>query len=230
MITNQVLTNQIKPGSRQEPTKIERRTLLGGALAAILASSGRVMAEVRDEPNDPFILLLKGIYQPVPAGQGQPNFGLDPKIVDLDDGTYSRTKIYPIFGIPDSTDQDKAIGNFYFGGPNGNLCAYDLPGGAIAMQFLPVPALIPDTGSGNSLGYNDYSTVAHPDGMGGQYDEGTFELTILEATRIYRDFAGGHNHMLAKTHQLVAGPVFANFPSAGYDEFCFCNISQYQFP
>ena len=69
-----------------------------------------------------------------------------------------------------------------------------------------------------------------PDGRGGQYDEGTFPLTILEATGVYSAFTGGHNHMVDRLHQLVAGPPFAGFPLSGYDEFCFCNVSQYPFP
>jgi hypothetical protein len=69
-------------------------------------------------------------------------------------------------------------------------------------------------------GFNGF--VPFPDGMGGIFLEGTFELTILEATGIYRAFQGGHNHMVDRLHQL------AN--NAGFDEFCFCNISQYQFP
>jgi hypothetical protein len=64
------------------------------------------------------------------------------------------------------------------------------------------------------------------DGLGGQYDEGTFTLNILQATGIYSAFAGGHNIMVDKLHQLVAGAPFAGFP-VGYDEFCFCNISQF---
>jgi hypothetical protein len=91
-----------------------------------------------------------------------------------------------------------------FGG--GGHCAYDLPEGAIAMRF---------TGGG-------FSTVSHPDGMGGNYLEGTFELTILEATGIYQAFQGGHNHMVDRLHKLANG--------AGFDEFCFCIISQYQLP
>jgi hypothetical protein len=63
-----------------------------------------------------------------------------------------------------------------------------------------------------------------PDGSGGQYDEGTFELEILEATGIYSAFAGGHNHMVDKLHQL------APIANGRFDEFCFCIISQYQFP
>jgi hypothetical protein len=194
-----------------------RRFLLGGAggtLADLLSSSGRVMAEERDDdgPNDPFILLLKGIYQPVPAGHGPAqNLGLSLSTVDLDDGSYSRNQIYPIFGIRGSKDQDRAIGTFYVQFA-GNLCAYDLPGGAIAMRFNSVPAGAPP-------GFNGF--VPFPDGKNGTFLEGTFELVILEATGVYRAFQGGHNHMVDRLHALANG---------NFDEFCFCNISQYQFP
>ena len=225
MITDQASANQSKPGSGQEPTNVERRTLIGAGLAALLtaacssptenraqllSSSGLVTAAERDGgtdeggsvPNDPFILLLKGVYQPVPKGSGQHNLGLT--TVDLDDGSYSKTRIYPIFGIRGSTHQDKSIGTFYVS-PGKGLCAYDLPGGAIAMQFIRP--------GGN------FSVVV-PDGMGGQYDEGYLPLTILEATGIYGAFAGGHNHMVDKLHQLVAGVPFAGL----LDELCFCMI------
>ena len=56
-----------------------------------------------------------------------------------------------------------------------------------------------------------------PDGVGGFYLKGTFELTILEATGVYSSFAGGHNHMVDTLHQLPDG--------ISYDEFCFCHIS-----
>jgi len=213
MITNQALANQSKSGNGQEPINMQRRILMGGALAALLSSSGPVMAQGNAIPRDPFIVLLKGLYQPVPAGQG-PDNNLGLSSVNLNDGSYSRTRIFPVWiGIPDSQNQEKAIGNFYVSLVTG-LCAYDLPGGAIAMQFI----------AGGNF------PVVFPDGRGGQYDEGTIPLTILEATGIYRAFAGGHNNMVDKLHQLKAGPPFAGFPSSGYDEFCFCIISQYQFP
>jgi hypothetical protein len=186
--------------------------LIGGALAALLSSSVRVMAEENDvrRPNNPFILLLKGLYQPVPVGDGPAdNLGLS--AVNLSDGSYSRTLIYPVFGIPESRDQDTFIGKFYVQF-TGNLCAYELPGGALAMSFNDVP-------SGAPPGFNGF--VPFPDGTGGSYLEGTFELMILEATGIYRAFQGGHNHMVDRLHQLANG---------SFDEFCFCNISQYQFP
>jgi hypothetical protein len=197
--------------SEQEPINNSRRALIGGAIATLLASRVQVLADDQNAvPNDPFILLLHGLYQSVPAGHG-PN--LDLTTVNLNDGTYAVTQIYPIFvGIPGSKNQGKVIGNFYVSLATG-LCAYDLPGGAIAMQF---------TGGGFPM--------LLPDGTGGQFDEGTFELTIPEATGIYKAFQGGHNHMVDRLHQLKAGPPFAGFPSSGYDEFCFCIISQYPFP
>jgi hypothetical protein len=211
MITNPVFTSQSESGNGQEPTNIQRRTLIGGALAALFSSSVRVMAKENDEqPNDPFIVLLKGLYQSVGAGQGPPN-NLGLSTVNLNDGTYSRTRIYPIFGISEDRDQDRSIGHFYLQFA-GNLCAYGLPGGALAMSFDSIPAGAPP-------GFNDL--VPFPDGMGGNYLEGTFELMILEATGVYRPFQGGHNHMVDRLHQLANGD---------FNEFCFCNISQYQFP
>src|SRR3984893_2143736 len=99
MIADPTSANQSKPGSGQEPTNVERRTVIGAGLAALLtaacssptenraqglSSSGLVTAEERDGgtdegrsvPNDPFILLLKGVYHQVPRGSGQDNFGL----------------------------------------------------------------------------------------------------------------------------------------------------------
>jgi hypothetical protein len=205
-------------GSRQEPINMQRRILMGGALAAALASSGRALAEENHGgPDNPFILLLKGIYQPVAEAPAN-NLGLT--TVMLNDGSYSKTRIYPIFGILESNDQDRPIGTFYvqLNAPSVTLCAYDLPGGALAMSFNPVPANFP-----KGSGYNDFATP-HPDGEGGNFLEGTWELVILEATGIYRDFQGGHNHMVDKLHQL------APIANGRFDEFCFCIISQYQFP
>lgn len=210
MIGNHLLINESKPRSGPEPFNKQRRTFIGGAIGALLASSKRVMADDESNPNDPFILLLTGIYQPVLIGQGPAN-NLGLTTVNLSDGSYSRTTIYPIFGVDGANDQKKAIGTFYVQFA-GSLCAYDLPGGSIAMQFLPVPAGAPP-------GFNAF--VPFPDGQGGNYLEGTFELVILQATGIYGAFAGGHNHMVDRLHQLANGQ---------FDEFCFCNISQYQFP
>ena len=115
MITNHALIDQDKSGSEQEGTHIPRRALLGGAgaLVALLASPVRVMAKA---PDSPFVILLKGLYEPVVQ---TPNLGLS--VVDLSDGSYSKTKIYPISGIPGSTNPDKTIGDFYLQLGTGDL-------------------------------------------------------------------------------------------------------------
>jgi hypothetical protein len=64
-------------------------------------------------------------------------------------------------------------------------------------------------------------TSPFPDGNGGYFLNGTIELQILEATGVYQKFEGGHNHMVDHLHQLGNGQD---------NEFCFCNISTYQFP
>ena len=175
-------------------TVITRRTAIGAALVAAspLLFPGRVRAQGKAAPADTFVILLKGLYQPVVHG---PNLGLS--TVDLSDGSYSTTKIYPVSGTPGNKDPNKAIGDFYaqFAG---DLCAYHIPGGSFAMRF---------TGS-------DYDLV--PDGEGGNFLRGTFDLTILEATGIYKPFVGGHNHMVDNLHLLASGAA---------DEYCFCNIS-----
>lgn len=192
------LVVESKPsGSRQEPTTMQRRTVIGGALAALLGVPGRVMAQGNAVPNDSFVILLKGIYQPVIKG---PNLGLS--TVNLNDGSYSTTKIYPVSGTPGNKNVNKAVGNFYVQF-NGDLCAYHLPGGSFAMRFID----------------NDVNFV--PDGAGGQFLEGTFELTVLEATGVYRSFAGGHNHMVDKLHFLPPGDG-----TGGFDEYCFCFVSR----
>ena len=201
MNTNQPLISQNKLGSGSESTNIQRRTLIGGALAVLLSApllsaSGRVMAHAQAVPNDSFVLLLKGVYEPVVAG---PNLGLSE--VNLSDGSYSKTQIYPVSGIPGNTNVDHAVGDFYvqFSGES-PLCAYHVPGGSFSMRF---------TGGG--------FTQFEPDGLGGTFLIGTFELTILEGTGIYQSFVGGHNHMVDKLHQLANG---------SFDEYCFCFINR----
>lgn len=207
MKINENLTRQ---NGGSEPINQARRAWIGGALATMLASPRLAKADFEATPNDPFILLLHGIYQPVPLTKGPAgNLGLT--TVNLSDGSFSKTQIYPIFGVDGANDQKKVIGTFYvqFGG---DKCAYDLPGGSLAMQFNSAP-VVPD------IGFNTFVRVS--DKEGGNFLEGTFELVILEATGVYAAFKGGHNHMVDKLHQLASGQ---------FDEFCFCNISQYQFP
>jgi len=146
-------------------------------------------------PDDSFVVLLKGLYRPVVDG---PNLGLS--MVDLNDGSYSTTSIYHVRGTPGNQGQSKPIGTFYvqFEG-DAPLCAYHIPGGSFAMRF---------TGS-------DFVLV--DDGAGGQFLEGTFDLTVIQATGIYRPFVGGHNHMVDKLHFVANGDVV---------EYCFCFISR----
>jgi len=187
---------------------VSRRGFFGGAIvgaAAMLSTSEPVWADNDHRPENPFIVLLKGLYHPAPQ---LPDLGLS---VNPDDGSYITTKIYPVFGIQGSRDPDDAIGRFYVSLSN-PVCLYDLPDGAIAMEFASSP-VIPE------IGFNTF--VPFPDGKGGAFLEGTFELSILDATGIYKRFKGGHNHMVDRLHQLADG---------NFDESCFCNISQYQFP
>ncbi len=181
------------PTSANQPV-ISRRAVIGGGLAGLgglLLFPSQLFAK-GPVPNDSFVVLLKGLYQPVVHG---PNLGLP--TVHLNDGSYSTTSIYPVSGAPGNQNRNKAVGTFYVQF-EGDLCAYHLPGGSFAMRF---------TGS-------DFIFV--DDGAGGQFLDGTFELTIVEATGVYRPFVGGHNHMVDRLHFLADG---------GVDEFCFCFIS-----
>ena len=177
---------------------ISRRTAiggaLGGALVTLLARPDLATAEERDRQLAALVLLLKGLYQPVVNG---PDLGLS--TVDLSDGSYFTTKIYPVSGVPGHRNVNEAIGDFYTQF-TGNLCAYDLPEGAIAMKFTPRS-----------------NTASVPDGSGGSYLQGTYELRIPEATGRYRSFVGGHNRMVDDLHLLASGDA---------DEFCVCLISR----
>ena len=140
-----------------DQTVVNRKTAIGGGLVALaaLVLPGQVRAQAK-QPDDSFVLLLKGLYQPVTHG---PNLGLS--MVDLNDGSYSTTRIYPVDGTPGNTNAAKPVGDFYVQF-NGDLCAYHTPGGSFSMRF---------TGSNVNL---------VDDGQGGKFLEGTFELTILE--------------------------------------------------
>ena len=179
------------------PTVISRRAVLGGAaggaLVTLLARPELAWAEGPLIRGAPLIVLLRGRYQPVVDG---PDLGLPG--VDLNDGSYSVTKIYPVSGIQGLTDVLVSCGDFYVQFA-GNLAAYDLPGGAIKMEF---------TGS---------NTENVDDGSGGIYVQGTFELDIPSATGSYRKFVGAHNTMVDSLHLLASGDA---------DEFCVCLISR----
>src|SRR5215467_15372007 len=96
-------------------SKPQRRTFLGGAVAALLAprlSRAAVDEDEQQSPGDPFIVLLKGIYQPVPLGKG-PLDNLKLTTVNLSDGSYSTTQIFPVYHINGSDDPNEPIGRFF---------------------------------------------------------------------------------------------------------------------
>jgi hypothetical protein len=186
---------------RRDQAVLSRRTVLGGALVALLPLPEQAMAHGKHGnagSRDLLVLLLKGLYSPV---VNAPDLGLS--TVNLNDGSYSTTKIYPVIGLPGHPDEKVALGDFYVQF-DGDLCAYDIPGGTFAMRFSPV---------------NDTAFVA--DGFGGRYLQGTFDLTVVEATGRFRSLVGGHNHMVDKLHFLAPGDG-----SGGIDEYCFCFISR----
>lgn len=165
---------------------------LGGAFVTLVAGPELAMAAEKAPTKAPLVLLLKGLFSPVVNG---PDLGLS--TVDLSDGSYSTTKIYPVIGTAGHTNVLEAIGDFYVQF-TGTLCAYDLPGGAIAMEFTP-----------NS------NVISVPDGCGGSFLHGTYELTIPEANGAFRSFERGHNQMVDNLRFLASGDV---------DEYCFCFI------
>ena len=176
-------------------TVISRRAALGGAvggaLVTLLARPELALA-AGSEPAT-LVVLLRGLYQPA---EDAPDLGLPG--VDLNDGSYSVTQIYPVSGFKNRTDVLVSCGDFYVQF-EGSLAVYDLPGGAIKMKF---------TGS---------NTVNVDDGSGGTYVQGTFELDIPKATGRYEKFVGGHNTMVDSLHLLASGNA---------DEFCVCLISR----
>ena len=159
-----------------------------------------------EPPASNFVVLLAGTYQPVVRC---PDLGL--LLVNHCDGSYSTTKIYPV--SPEERAQanrgnhlgdrdrqtEKAIGNFYVSLGMGKPVAYDLPGGAMAMRF---------TGS---------NVQNVPDGQGGTFTVGTFDLDITEATGVYQSFLGGRNKMVDILRRLADGT---------FVEHCYCNISR----
>jgi len=186
-------------------------------LSAPLQAAGPSPLDPGGRPADTFVILLSGPYEPVVDKPvvDCPNLGLFQ--VNLCDGSYSTTKIYPVSGLPEEVSgqanpgegprsgerqAENAIGNFYVQFV-GNNAAYDLPGGALTMVFT--------TGSLTPV----------PDGQGGTYFVGNLQLDITEATGIYQSFVGGHNQMVDILHQLADGT---------FVEHCFCIISRPQPP
>lgn len=193
--------NQI---GRLRPTKIKSLTLASLLVVGALVTSLSVPVQAAGpslQPASTFSILLSGPYKPVAKGHG-PDLRLT--TVDLSDGSFSTTKIFRVSGLPEENsgrgngETKKAIGNFYVQFA-GSLVAYDLPGGAISMVFT---------------GANAQNV---PDGFGGTYIVGTFELDVTEATGVYQPFVGGHNKMVDILHQL---------PDGSFVEHCICIISR----
>lgn len=146
-------------------------------------------------PSNRFVVLLEGTFAS-PAGL-VPDLGLE--LPNLNNGRYKTVPIYNIdSGVPGPTD--KAVGAFYALGGEG-LFVYDLVKGAMTATEIP----------GTSV------TKVTPDGAGGIYITGTYELDILEATGIYQSFAGGRIHFVDVLQRTAAG-IFV--------EHCFCYFSK----
>jgi len=156
-----------------------------------------------------FSVLLSGLYTPVAKC---PDLGLSQ--VNVCNGSYSTTKIYPISGLPVGESDEfnrgnrpsdlhcetaNAIGDFYVAIGGMLPVAYDLPRGTLSMVFT------------------DNNVQRIPDGEGGTYIVGTFALDILEATGVYQPFVGGHNKMVDILHRLADGRFI---------EHCVCLISR----
>ena len=147
-------------------------------------------------PSNRFVVLLEGTFEP--AGV-VPDLGLD--LPDLNNGIYQKVPIYHIdSGVPGPADE--VVGTFYALGGEMLFC-YDLGKGALTAMMI----------DGTSV------TQVTPDGSGGVYITGTYELDILEATGIYRSFAGGHIHMVDVLHVTPGTPIVRV-------EHCFCFISK----
>ena len=147
-------------------------------------------------PANTFVILLRGTYKPV---KRCPDLGLF--LVNICDGAYLTTKVYSVSGLleEDEEDREQVIGNFYVAPGMGKPVAYDLPGGALTMVF-----------TGNNL-------TPVPDGQGGTFLVGTFDLNITEATGVYQSFLHGHNRMVDILHRLADGTRV---------EHCYCVISR----
>jgi hypothetical protein len=168
------------------------------ALTSVLAEPAWAHGSLDESPADTFSVLLSGPYKPV---EDCPDLGL--KTVNVCDGSYATTRIYPVSGlqlddVKGANDPHRAspIGRFYvqFAGIH---CAYDLPGGTIAMVF-----------TGNNL-------VPVSDGQGGTYLIGTIPLDVTEATGAYKKFVGGHNNMV---------DILTNLDDSSFVEDYFSNI------
>src|SRR5579871_2967447 len=111
-------------------------------LGLTVLASAPAMYAGQPAPNDPVVLWLKGIYQPV---TNAPNLGLPG--INLNDGTWITTEILSVTTVPNSSNQSKAVVGHFYSQTTSLLVAYDLPGGALLMQFT--------SGSGPNMGFAD---------------------------------------------------------------------------
>ncbi len=169
------------------------------ALTSVSAELAQGRSELDGPPADTFSVLLSGPYISL---EDCPDLGLT--TVNVCDGTYSTTTIYPVSGLPvkggkHANDPHRAspIGRFYVQ-LTGVFCAYELPGGTIAMEF---------TGD---------NTTPVPGPQGVTYLVGTIPCDVIEATGAYKKFVGGHNNMV---------DILRNLADGSFVEDCFCNIS-----
>jgi hypothetical protein len=175
------------------------------AHALTIPESARSPLKPGELPANPFSILLHGTYKPV---KRCPDLGLF--LVNPCDGSYSTTKIFPVSGLPEENREEswQSPGRSQLRRRDRQLLrvdggglpvAYDLPRGALTMVFTT----------------NNVQRV--PDGQGGTFIVGTFDLNITEATGIYQSFVGGHNKMVDVLHRLADGT---------FVEHCYCIISR----
>ena len=148
-------------------------------------------------PSNRFVVLLEGTFE---LAGVVPDFGLD--LPDLNNGLYQTVPIYNLdSGVPGPTDE--VVGTFYALGGEG-FFAYDLGKGALTAMMIDGTSVVERI----------------PDAVGNGFTlAGTYELDILEATGIYRSFAGGHIHMVDVLHITPGTPIVRV-------EHCFCYISR----
>jgi hypothetical protein len=216
--TRNVVTKTLNQSIKCLPlTKIKNFILISSFVATLIPvplQSAAPSPHSGGLPADTFSILLSGPYKAVPEEPIVDCRHLGLLQANICDGSYSKTNIFFVSGLPDEnsgranrgkrSDDDERdmekIGTFYVQFA-GNHAAYDLPGGALTMLF-----------TADNL-------APAPDGQGGMYFVGTLDLDIVEATGIFKSFVGGHNKMVDILHQLADGT---------FVEHCFCVISRPQ--
>ena len=189
-----------KRNKKTEPMKINNKLTLAALAATLLFHTSITRAGDHGKavpPSNPFVILLEGTFQP--AGVVR-DLGL--VLPHLNNGVYQKVPIYRIdSGVPGPTDE--VVGTFYAVGGE-MLFAYDLRKGVLTAMMIPGTSVVERINDAVGNGF----TL-----------QGTYELDILEATGIYRSFAGGHIHMVDVLHITPGTPIVRV-------EHCFCYISK----